>query len=178
MGDYRTFVDWSPSEYCSSKYYPCIAKITLKYGNSEIYLWSTPYDMKQVKLRISTIHQVSDDTIFIDIDPNAKFGVSDYNEIKNAVRKLDDGAGFYQIINMGALTYPTRKARELTFSVEGSYYKLADAFVIVSSFQRNMFKMLLKMYSPTVPTKIFSSVQEAKDWLTELKQERVVQTAF
>ena len=134
--------------------------------------------MKEVKCRISTVHRVSNDTLFIDIYPDQRIEADDYYEMKNAALKLGEGEAFYNIINVGAFTLPTKKAREASCSLEGSYYKKAEAFVLTTALQKMMCKIALKLNKPVVPTRCFDSIQKAEDWLKEIKEiDLKVQTA-
>lgn len=125
--------------------------------------------MKDINCRISTVHQVSQDTLFIDIQADKKFDVEDFYELKRAALKLGEGRSFYNIIKVGSFTLPTKKAREVSCSVEGSYYKKADAFVVKTFPQRLMCKMMMRLNKPIVPTQFFDSIQEAEKWLQSLK---------
>ena len=134
--------------------------------------------MKEIKCRISTVQQVTEDTLYINIDANEKFDARDFLELKRAALKLGEGKSFYNIISIGAATLPTRKAREISCSVEGSYYKMADAFVVNTFPQRMFCKLMMRINKPVVPTQCFENVREAETWLKQLKEEKVMQSTF
>lgn len=134
--------------------------------------------MTEIKCRISTVHRVSEDTLFIDIEPDKKFDVEDFYELKRAALQLGEGKSFYNIIKVGAFTLPTRKAREISCSLEGSYYKIADAFIVNTLPQKIMCRVMMKINKPVVPTQCFDSVQQAQNWLKQLKSEREIQHTF
>ena len=134
--------------------------------------------MTEVKCRISTVHRVSEDMLLIAIDPNKKVQVKDVIELKKAALKIGDGKPFYNLVSVGPFTLPTRKAREVSCSVEGSYYKLGEAFVVKTLPQRLICRVLIKLNKPTVPTQCFETIQEAKQWLRALRAERKLQSVF
>lgn len=131
--------------------------------------------MTDINCRISTVHQLSEDTLFIDIDADIRFDVEDFYELKRAALKIGEGKSFYNIVKVGAFTLPTRKAREVSCSVEGSYYKKADAFVLSTFSQKLFCKLLIKLNKPVVPTKCFDTLEQAQEWLKSLKEEKELQ---
>jgi hypothetical protein len=126
--------------------------------------------MKAINCRISKVTQISDDTLYIDIEAEKKFSAEDFHELRRAALQLGNGESFYNIINVGEFTIPDKKAREASCSIEGSYYKKADAFVINSLPQKIVANFMLRINKPVVPTKIFQRVEAAEDWIKALKK--------
>ncbi|MEZ4923355.1 MAG: hypothetical protein R2780_09315 [Crocinitomicaceae bacterium] len=129
--------------------------------------------MKRIECRISTVEPVSEDILFIDIQSDQKFGIEDYIEIKQAALKIGEGESFYNIINLGEFTIPDREARLASCSLEGSYYKKADAFVIQSLPQKLVVKLFLKTHKPVVPTRVFNTREEAEKWIKSIRSTRI-----
>ncbi|MEX1001720.1 MAG: hypothetical protein WDZ35_06360 [Crocinitomicaceae bacterium] len=131
--------------------------------------------MKEIKCRISRIRQLSNEVLYIDIDPQQQFSLNDFNELKKAALQLGEGKSFYNIINVGENTLPDKAAREMSCSLAGSYYKKADAFIIHSLAQKIMGNLMIRIHKPAVPTQFFKSKDAAEKWLNSLrKKEKVV----
>jgi hypothetical protein len=47
--------------------------------------------------------------------------------------------------------------------------KIADAFVVPSFSMRMIANLYIKLYKPTIPTRVFNSVKDAERWIEELK---------
>ena len=47
--------------------------------------------------------------------------------------------------------------------------KVADAFVVPSFTMRMIANLYIKLYTPTIPTRIFNSVKDAERWIEEMK---------
>lgn len=131
--------------------------------------------MNKINCKTSTVEKIADDTLYIDIQTKQNLSIDDYFELKQAVLKIGKGATFYHIINMGEFTVMDREARVASCSIEGSYYKKADAYVVHSLSQRLVIRFMLKVNKPVVPTQIFNSVEQAEKWINTIKKSRVIQ---
>ena len=129
--------------------------------------------METVKCRISEVQLKNEETLFINIAAEKDFGAADFNELKSAAKKLGRGKRFYNIINVGEFTLPSKEAREISSSTEGSIYKKADAFVIHSLPQKIAGNLMLKINTPVVPTKFFSKIEDAERWINNLKRTKI-----
>ncbi|MFN6380606.1 MAG: hypothetical protein ACK4WD_15100 [Flavobacteriales bacterium] len=47
--------------------------------------------------------------------------------------------------------------------------KIADAFVVPSFSMRVIANLYIKLYKPTIPTRVFHSIKEAEQWIEEMK---------
>lgn len=130
--------------------------------------------MNQVNCKISRVTKKDRDILFIDIDKNKSFEVRDFIELKMAARKLGGGQKFYNLINVGEFTLPNKAAREASSSEKGCEYKIADAFVVKTMAQRIMANMMIKINIPAVPTKVFSSIKDAENWINQLKSQAII----
>ena len=127
--------------------------------------------MKTVKCRISDVSLKNEETLLINIKADKTFSVEDFRELKEAAEELGQGKKLYNLFNVGELTIPDKEARELSCSLEGSEFKKADAFVINSLPQKIIANLVMKTSTPTVPTKFFSTLEEAESWLRSLRME-------
>ncbi|MBD3636759.1 MAG: hypothetical protein HUJ25_05400 [Crocinitomicaceae bacterium] len=131
-------------------------------------------EKNEVKCRISTVKKIAEDVLLIDIENKQSFELEDYHEVKRAVLKLGEGSSFYNIIKLEENTLPTKDVREASSSVEGSYYKKADAFIVSSLAQKIMGNVMMRINKPIVPTKFFNSIDDAHQWLNELKESKFI----
>mgnify|MGYP000267985376 CR=1 FL=1 len=125
--------------------------------------------MKKLKCAISEVELIENDVLHIDIEREKSFEIEDFQELKEAAKKIGNGKRFYNLITVGEFTLPSREAREASCSHEGSEFKKADAFVIKSLPQKIIANFMIKVNRPTVPTKYFDSVEAAKAWISSLK---------
>jgi len=130
--------------------------------------------MKHINCRISKVYLKSEDTLYIDIEQDQEFTAEDNDELKYAAKELGNGRRFYNLIKVGPLTIATKESLDAVCSVEGSQYKLADAYVISSLPQKLIGNIMLRVNRPVVPTKFFHSIQEAEDWLEEIRENSAV----
>lgn len=119
--------------------------------------------------RISKIALRTDGILQIDIKANELFQAGDFNELMAAAYKIGKGKKFYNLITVGEYTIADHAARVLSTSKEGSYYKLADAFVINSLPQKLVANFYMNFHKPFVPTRFFNSKSEALTWLKNLE---------
>lgn len=126
--------------------------------------------MKTIYCDISKVIQLNEDTLFIDILADVEFEIKDFNQLKDAAFEIGKGKKFYNIINVGEFTTPNHEARTASTSVEGSIYKLADAFIIHSIPQKVIGNFYMAFHKPTVPTKFFTSLENAKEWIDQIKK--------
>lgn len=125
--------------------------------------------MSIIECRISTVELQGEDQLRIVIEAERRFGLEDFQELKQAAFELGQGRRFYNLIEVGALTVPDKETRKVSSSKEGSVYKLADAFVINSLPQKVIGNLMLRLNQPAVPTRFFSNVEEAQAWINKLR---------
>lgn len=126
--------------------------------------------METIYCDISKVILLNEDTLFIDILADVEFEIKDFHQLMDAAFEIGKGKKFYNIINVGEYTTPNHEARVASSSIEGSIYKLADAFIIHSIPQKIIANFYLSFHKPAVPTKFFTSLENAKDWLDQIKK--------
>jgi len=124
---------------------------------------------EKITTRISTVQLREDDVLLIDIKKDEAFGINDMWDLIEAARKIGNGKRFLNLIIVGAHTTPDESSRILSTSVEGSIYKIADAFVINSLSQVLVANFYMKFNKPYVPTRFFKNVKDAEKWLYQFK---------
>jgi hypothetical protein len=118
--------------------------------------------------RIFRVFIREDGILQVDIHDDSYFELADAKELVEAAAKLGEGKRFLNLINVGKGTLVDDKARNFSSSIEGSIYKLADAFVINSFAQQLIANFIIKVNRPPVPTAFFKSADEAVQWLKSL----------
>lgn len=127
--------------------------------------------MQIIQCDISTVTRISQDTLYIEIVPDREFEIKDFHQLMDAAYKIGRGKKFYNLINVGEYTTPNHDARVASTSEVGSIYKLADAFVIHSIPQKVISNFYMSFHKPAVPTRFFTSIEAANEWLDEIKNE-------
>lgn len=65
---------------------------------------------------------------------------------------------------------PTKETMQYLASKDSLSYSLADAYVICSFPQKLVANFYLRVNKPARPTKFFNKVEEAENWLIEMKK--------
>lgn len=128
------------------------------------------YISKIYEYRISRVGLRYDGIMHIDIKSNELFTADDYKDVLKAVFEVGHGQKFLNLITIGKFTTADHDSRELSTSLEGGLYKLADAFVIQSLSQKLVANFYMNFHKPSVPTRFFNSEVEALEWLKQQKQ--------
>lgn len=118
--------------------------------------------------RIFRVFIREDGILQVDIHDDSFFELADAKELVEAAGKLGEGKRFLNIINVGNGTLVDDKARRFSSSIDGSKYKLADAFIINSFAQQLIANFIIKINRPPIPTAYFKSTEEAVIWLKSL----------
>lgn len=126
--------------------------------------------MKTIHCDISTVSQIEDDILLIEILADKDFEMKDFNQLMEAAKAIGGGKKFYNLVVIGAYTIPNHEARVASTSEEGSIYKLGDAFVIHSHTQKLVANFYMNFHKPYAPTKFFNDVESARIWLENLRE--------
>lgn len=121
--------------------------------------------------RISKVALRDDDILHIVIKPDEIFTKLDFLDLLDAAFKIGNGRRFLNLIEVGEHTTADAEAREMSASIEGSVYKIADAFVIYSLPQKIVGNFYMSFNKPIVPTHFHTSEEEAYNWLQKIKVE-------
>ena len=118
---------------------------------------------------ISTISLLDDTTIEVSIDRDIDFELEHAIQLNDKIYETGEGRKFYQLTIYGSRTVPSKEARTYAISEEGSRLKIAEAIVAKSLSQKMVFNFMINVERPSVRTKLFTSADEAKEWLKSLK---------
>jgi len=117
----------------------------------------------------SSVSLVDDSTIEIRIDKDVEFELAHAIELNDKVGEIGGNRKLFHLTIFGNRSVPSQEARTYSISEEGSRYKLAEAIVVKSLSQKMVFNFMINVERPSVRTKLFTSVEEAREWLTSLQ---------
>lgn len=104
---------------------------------------------------------------------NITYTMKETEELENAVIKITKGvvhkslriAGKFSNIDIEVMKYLSRG--------KGTLFTLADSFVLHSMAQKLLANFYLKINKPVLPTKFFTEITEADQWLQSLDKEEL-----
>ncbi len=120
------------------------------------------------KVGVLTIERVGDRILHIKLDNDAVVSLEDMAAYLKCVEEDFGGQKFANLVEFGSLSNVSREAREFAAKAESNSLTIADAFVLKSLSQRILGNFYLKIDKPVVPTKLFSDVKSARQWLDNL----------
>ena len=88
-------------------------------------------------------------------------------QAKKVLEQENTGVKYYLYVEPEGFFRVTRKARKLGASKDFSSHLAAVAFVTSNSSLALLGELYNKINKPSVPTKVFSSKEAAKEWLAE-----------
>jgi hypothetical protein len=122
--------------------------------------------------RTSVVHLGSDDLVYFRYRPGAKETIDDLEEYFGQMRaSLGPKNRKYGILvdltNLGAMT---KEARVAHAKPESTEFASIIAIVARSRLMRTIGNFFIFLDQPTVPTRLFATVTEARSWLLERKE--------
>ncbi|MCD6066810.1 MAG: hypothetical protein K0S33_1636 [Bacteroidetes bacterium] len=96
-------------------------------------------------------------------------GYKESKEINDAIGKLGKGKRMRVLMESAINTNFEKEAREFSAGEEGQRYTLADAFIATSTAQSIFVNFYLKINRPPNPSKCFSDMDSAVQWLLSIK---------
>lgn len=117
---------------------------------------------------ISAITLLNESTAEIRIQKDEEYELEDAIRTTQTVEQIGRGRQLMHLTIYGDRTVPTKEARNYCISELGSRYKTAEAIVVQSLSQKMVFNFMINVERPIVRTKLFTSIDEAKNWLSSL----------
>lgn len=114
-----------------------------------------------------------DDIMYIDIKVSYALRLEHVTEIFADSLEVGQGLPYLNLILLNNSSLPSRRAREFGARKERSGRALAEAYVIESQAQRIIGNMYIILNRPVVPTRLFTSTDDARDWLLDLKHQKI-----
>lgn len=118
----------------------------------------------EIILENSTVRLREDGIMHVHMRPGWQLELSDAVEIVEAEGKLGGGGKFPTLHTMDKYITLGEGVREFS-AAEGTKYTSAEAYVIKSLSQRILGNFYLKVDKPSVPTRLFTDVDNAIEWL-------------
>ena len=117
---------------------------------------------------ISEISLLSESIAQIRVQKDEEYDLTDAISTTESVGLIGQGRQLLYLTIYGDRTVPSKEARNYCISEIGSRYKMAEAIVVKSLSQKMVFNFMINVERPSVRTKLFTHVQEAKDWLKSI----------
>lgn len=119
--------------------------------------------------KIGKIGWLESNILLVDIEEGTEIGVEQLYEFNNIAQELAKNELRFNIINYGAYSFPTKEARELCANQLPGKSVLARALVVHDLGQFILAKHTLKKQKNQIPTRIFTNLDQAKNWIKILK---------
>lgn len=120
---------------------------------------------KIIDLYHSKIFYRADGILQVDFADNCMLDVVECKELISSYT-LILGTNKVPILHVfGKYTNATKEARDFSVSPQGLKHSLVEAYVLTSLAQRLLLNFYIKFNKPSVPTKYFTSKNEAVIWL-------------
>lgn len=121
--------------------------------------------MHEIEFKKSTVSLLDNGIIHIHFKPGAEIELSDSMLIVEAMEKVGKGKKYPILIDAGEFVTINKEVREFSASEESNIYTLADAIAYSSLAQKLIADFYIKNNEPVVPTKNFSTKEDAIEWL-------------
>ncbi|MBX7095464.1 MAG: hypothetical protein K1X56_12155 [Flavobacteriales bacterium] len=109
-----------------------------------------------------------DDGIFlINVFPMVNLGREEMVQMQEAKVRITNNTKYVNLIIMQKYSSADHEARDYVGTEEAMALRIADAFVITSLPQRIVGNFYLNFNKPKVPTRFFTSEEEAEKWLRQ-----------
>ena len=110
-----------------------------------------------------------DDGVVLIEGSNRVYTAFDIKEIHQAIRKINNNEKVLLLIKADQYTSLDQGARQYLSSPESGLQSIAEAYVIRSLSQRLLLNFLIKVNGTPVPSKFFTSIFEAENWLNSFR---------
>lgn len=109
--------------------------------------------------------------LLVDIESGKEIGVEHVYEFRNVAKELANYQKLYSIVNYGAYTLPTAKARELCAQSNSNDSILARAIVVQGLGQMILARHTVKRSKLKIPVRIFTDLKKAELWVRDIRSE-------
>jgi len=106
-------------------------------------------------------------------DDDTIYEVEQIKEVVEITGQMTGGKKCAQLTIAGKYSSVTSECRDFIATDEAVKYTLAEAYVIQSLAQRILANFYLKFYTPKVPTKVFTDMLKAEQWLQQILKKRI-----
>lgn len=125
--------------------------------------------MRMTHCEIGKIGLIDHDILLVDIASEQEISLEHINEFKHAAAEITTTRTWYSIVNYGPYSFPTKEAREKCTLGSAGNHVLAKAMVVHDLGQMILARHIVKQQKTKVPTKIFTDINKAEEWVKELR---------
>lgn len=125
--------------------------------------------IRQISCRIAKVYKREEDGIVVvDVTHEEVVELDDYKEIVEAIRMIGENRKQFVFVKMHPKALPSVDARNYINNPDSGRYTFAQAFLVSSLAQRIIGNFVINVQRPILPTRLFSTEQEAIRWLRSL----------
>ena len=122
---------------------------------------------KSIEHKTVSITQLENDTILFKLKENSIIELEDSKKMYEETMQLSQGRKYASLVDARAIVTLTKEAREWSANPELHKNLIAQAIVINSLANRIVGNFIIRFHKPKAPTRLFSSMEKAKEWLQE-----------
>lgn len=122
---------------------------------------------KTIEHKTVSITLLEENLVFYKIKENTVIELKDSVEMYEETLHLMQGKRYAALVDARATTSLTPEAREWSANDELHQQLIAQAIVVTSLANRLIGNFIIRFHKPKAPTRLFSSVEKAKEWLHE-----------
>ncbi|MDQ3190652.1 MAG: hypothetical protein M3Q58_03585 [Bacteroidota bacterium] len=124
--------------------------------------------MKSVKIEtLKFLIWLENDILFLQYKKGADVEIEDIYEYNQIINELGEGKRFPMLIDARLGSSVSPEARDFAASPESANLKLASAIVVNTFSNKLIANFYINFNKPVIPVKVFSSINEALDWLKQ-----------
>jgi hypothetical protein len=105
--------------------------------------------------------------VFITLKDKSDIGIEESKEMAAITKKLTQGKPYLTLVDGRAEVNVTRESREFAVSPRGQNNMKAEAIVVNNLAQKIIGNFFIRINKPKYPTRLFSNLNDAEEWLLE-----------
>ncbi len=121
--------------------------------------------MNTIELKLTIVHLRDDGILHVHIKERSHITMDEALETFKAMRVIGNGRKYPVLIDAGDYAQIDPEVRVFSASDEGNLYTVADAIAYHTLPQKLTANFYVAFNKPVVPTRTFSDIAEAIDWL-------------
>ena len=128
--------------------------------------------MKIIELETARIQLREDGIMHIHIKEGREMHLNDAIQVVEAIGKLGNKQKVPVLIDCGEFATIDKEVRMFSASEKANVYTLAEAVAYHSFAHKLLIDFYVDYNKPSIETKVFSSNEEAVDWLKKIAQDK------
>jgi hypothetical protein len=121
--------------------------------------------LKKADIDSATVRLRSDGIMQYNVRPNPEYSVKDVIAANEAAAQIGGGKAYPNLVIIETFLNADAESRQYAASEESNRYTIADAFVVNSVALKLIGNFYIKVNKPVRPTRIFSTEEDAVNWL-------------